>query len=704
MAALPNFPEFELLPRETAPIRFDRYVRKLDNLFMAMDIADPKRKKAMFLHYTGEQTVDVFETLTVPIVDNTNTALDDVHKCAVHAVRTHLEPQRSIDHLVYSFRKQTQESGENVNEFYTRLVLLARRCDFRDADLEIKRQIIQGTHSNRLRRKAIENSLSLEKLLKSARAMELADEHTSDMQKSERTAQANFIRSNKRYSYTHGYGQSSNSSTTCGLCGGQYPHKGVCPAKGKECKKCNRMNHFAKMCRSSSRSFEKPRDQNSGENVQKDSGSFRRNGNFGRTGSTNRNRRRIQKNHKARAIDCDEDDVNDISCVSYRTDSDDEYLFHIGTPTNTMDSASDKPFFNVTISGMKVRVMADSGATVNILNYHDYCKLSPQPPLVSSKTKIFPYMSKEPLFVCGKFQTKLKSDKCECSDTFYVVKGPSSSLISWKTSQKLNLIKVANSVANSSTESSVPDFLSEFPNVTNGMGACKGDPVKVYVDPSVKPTIQPHRRIPFQVRKKVEAKIKELEDADIIERAEGPTPWVSPIVVVPKPKNPDEIRICVDMRSVNRAIICERHVIPTIDDIAAELNGCTVFSKIDLKQGYHQILLHPDSRFLTTFSTHTGLWRYKRLHFGMSCSAEIFQKIVSDVVSGIPKVKNISDDIYVGGLDSEDHDRNLRLMLQRLSEHNLTINVPKSEFRVPSMIFFGHRFSAKGISRSAKGC
>ena len=161
---------------------------------------------------------------------------------------------------------------------------------------------------------------------------------------------------------------------------------------------------------------------------------------------------------------------------------------------------------------------------------------------------------------------------------------------------------------------------------------------------------------------------------------------------MPEPHNPDEIGICIDMHSVNKAIV------PTIDDITSDLNGCKIFSKIDLKQEYHQILLHPESRHVTTFSTHIGLFRYKRLNFGMSCSAEIFQKKISDVIAGIPGVKNISDDIYIGGKDEHEHDSRLRRVLQCLSDHNLTINLPKCLFRVPEMIFVGHKFSKDGIS------
>ena len=209
---------------------------------------------------------------------------------------------------------------------------------------------------------------------------------------------------------------------------------------------------------------------------------------------------------------------------------------------------------------------------------------------------------------------------------------------------------------------------------------------------------QPHRRIPFHVREQVEEKLRQLENEDIIECAEGLTPWVSPIDVVPKPQKPNEIRICVDMRSLNKAIIRERHVIPTIDDVVSDLIGCKVFSKIDLNQGYHQIPLHSDSRLLTTFSTHVGLFPYKRLNFGLSCAADIFQRKVSDAICGIPCAKKIKDDIHVGDIDNDTHVLHLKQVFHQLHENGLTINLTKCQFRVPRMLFFGDVFSGKGMS------
>ena len=99
-----------------------------------------------------------------------------------------------------------------------------------------------------------------------------------------------------------------------------------------------------------------------------------------------------------------------------------------------------------------------------------------------------------------------------------------------------------------------------------------------------------------------------------LSRLRGQPLWVSPVVIVPKPSG--DIRLCVNMRRANRAIVRERHPIPTVDDVLYQLNGSTVFSKLDLRWGFHQSELEEQSRKITTFITHKGLFRYKRLMFG----------------------------------------------------------------------------------------
>ena len=77
----------------------------------------------------------------------------------------------------------------------------------------------------------------------------------------------------------------------------------------------------------------------------------------------------------------------------------------------------------------------------------------------------------------------------------------------------------------------------------------------------------------------------------------------------------------------------ERHPSPTMDDIVHRLNNARVFNKVDLKSGYHQLVLAEESRYITAFSTHDGLWRYKRLNFGISSASEVFQNVAKDEIA-----------------------------------------------------------------------
>ena len=173
-----------------------------------------------------------------------------------------------------------------------------------------------------------------------------------------------------------------------------------------------------------------------------------------------------------------------------------------------------------------------------------------------------------------------------------------------------------------------------------------------------------HRRIPFHVRKDVERELERLENEDIIEKVEGPTPLVSPTVTVPKKDG--GVRLYIDMREANKAIKREKHPMPTLDDVIADLNGSTDFSKLDLSGACHQLELAEDSRYITTFSTHVGLRRYKRLLFGVNAASEIFQNAIAEILQDVPGSRNISDDIIVHWKTQAEHDESLRATLKRL--------------------------------------
>jgi hypothetical protein len=267
--------------------------------------------------------------------------------------------------------------------------------------------------------------------------------------------------------------------------------------------------------------------------------------------------------------------------------------------------------------------MIDTGASVNIIDEGTFSKLKIRPELEKATSRLFAYGADHPIKIIGKFQTAAESKDKITHATFHVAAGSHGSLLSYQTASALNLIRidvncVNKVIANDVRPIKVNDLVQSHPRLFEGIGKLKNFQVRLHIDETVKPVAQPHRRVPFHIRAKVEREIRSELEQDIIERVTGPTPWVSPIVTPPKPNKPNEIRLCIDARMANLAIKRTRYPTPTLDDLIHAVNGATVFSKIDLAAGYKQLELHRDSRFITTFSTHIGLFRYKRLSYGLN--------------------------------------------------------------------------------------
>ena len=300
-----------------------------------------------------------------------------------------------------------------------------------------------------------------------------------------------------------------------------------------------------------------------------------------------------------------------------------------------------------------------------------------------------------PLKVMGKFEAIVESITRIAPATFHVIKGHTNTepLIGFQTAEDLGLVKVANTVQSEETITS--NLLKEYADLFRGIGKMKGVKVDLHVDPAITPVAQAHRRIPFSVRPKLEAELEKLEADDIIERVEKPTSWVSPVVITPK-RSSNEIRLNVDMKEANKAIPQTHIVMPTLDDIINELNGATVFFHLDMNHGYHQLELKENT---TTFATHVGLYRYRRLNFGTRSAGEMFQETVSkEITRDIVGCINISDDILTFGRNQKEHDQNLEKLFKRAREKEITFNKDKCEFNKDKCLYYRMVFSKEGAS------
>ena len=138
----------------------------------------------------------------------------------------------------------------------------------------------------------------------------------------------------------------------------------------------------------------------------------------------------------------------------------------------------------------------------------------------------------------------------------------------------------------------------------------------------------------------------------------------------------------------------DQYPLPKPEDIFATLAGGTAFSKIDLSQAYQQLLLDKESQQYLTVNTHQGLYRYKRLTFGVASAPAIFQRVMDSMLQGIPNVVCYVDDILVTGATIEVHLDNLEAVLHRLQQHDVRVNKEKSVFLAKTVTYLGHVIDA----------
>ena len=214
------------------------------------------------------------------------------------------------------------------------------------------------------------------------------------------------------------------------------------------------------------------------------------------------------------------------------------------------------------------------------------------------------------------------------------------------------------------------------------------------------PVAQKPRQVAYYLQEPLKKWLEEGIKEEIFEEVpQGePVTWCSPLVVQPKPrynKVPKEqleshmIRASVDLRTPNKFM--ERNRItqgPVVEDFTYKFHDCIIFSKLDMKQGYHQLMLHPESRAIATFSTPWGNMRPKRLIFGAKSSQDLFEEAIYRIFGDIPKCLNQRDDILMGGRDMEKHNRTLETVLKRAADFAITFNKDKCQFGVEEIEFY----------------
>lgn len=539
------------------------WLRSFEWFVLASKIEDDEEKFVKLMHLAGQKVQELYTTLPVPESVH-NVARGPLRKSmtphlskyemAVAKLNDHFLPKKNATYERHELRQLKQEDGEKIALFAMRLRKQADRCGFEEkCEEHVKDQLIEKCTSAALRRKLLAlGDANLETVLREAKAFEAVQEHSKALD-DEKVEQPKEIDVNKIDFRQKPYTNTNNKQVECHRCGytGHRQFEDKCPARGKTCNKCLGKDHFARKCRSRKR----PR-------------------NVIEKAPWNESKSDSQLEPSIKA--------EEASSVQKRSKSDEfvkfvhasnekEYLFHIDN-LNT----GRKNEIKCKIGGVQMTSIIDSGSKYNIVDQNAWEYLKANKVQVTNQRKStnisFEAYGEHPLSLAGIFEAEIEVFNRKLNVDFYVFKDCGKVLIGYDTATMLGILKIGENINH-------VDIDEKLPKV-------KGIKVNIPIDTSIKPIAQPFRRIPVALEETVNQKIEELLRLDVIEKVNGPSKWISPLVVVPKG---DDVRVCVDMRCANQAVKRENHPLPTFEDFLPHLGKGKVFAKLDIKNAFHQV-------------------------------------------------------------------------------------------------------------------
>lgn len=620
----------------------------MEYYFEASQVHDQKMRRSKMLHLGGPQLQRVFNTLEgtedFPLVLLEKRWYD----VAVERLDAYFKPRKQDVLERHRLRSMKQGPNERFSHYVLRLRQQLKDCGLEKYSQEVKNVmeeimlvdvIVEGCNSNELRRKILEKDQSLgdiEALGESIESVRVQEQELKIEKRGIESAEVCKVQSSvktrkerkeeKVINRFPTVSSTYNGSRICFACGrqGHMSKSPMCPAKDQICRRCKKPGHFENVCRKHPSDFRHPAPPKKVQIVEDIA------------------------DHASETLhqELQPEPQPASQSMPYRTAAERKvyYTFYTGSDTNV---------FACTIGGVKTEVFIDSGSDVNLITSDTWEKLKAQQIVVSKCEKgsckvLKAYASSKPLTILGTFQAVIEIGKRSVEAEFMVVQNGQRNLLGDTSSKQLGILKIGletNQVSNEEGND------SPFSKIT-------GMKVRISMDPKITPVFQPLRRIPIPLEAAVNEKLDELLRREIIEPKQGPATWVSPLVVANKTNG--TIRLCVDLRRVNQAVIRERHPMPIIDDVLAKIGRGKVWSVLDIKDAFFLLELEEESRDIVTFITHRGLYRFTRLPFGLVSAPEIFQRKMDEILADCEGTYWYLDDVGVEGSSVEEHDLRLK--------------------------------------------
>ncbi|KAL0544951.1 hypothetical protein IC582_020081 [Cucumis melo] len=247
-----------------------------------------------------------------------------------------------------------------------------------------------------------------------------------------------------------------------------------------------------------------------------------------------------------------------------------------------------------------------------------------------------------------------------------------------------------------SSEPVVRDYPDVFPEELPGLPPHREVEFAIELEPGTVPISRaPYRMAPAEL-KELKVQLQELLDKGFIRPSMSP--WGAPVLFVKKKDG--SMRLCIDYRELNKVTVKNRYPLPRIDDLFDQLQGATVFSKIDLRSGYHQLRIKDEDVPKTAFRSRYGHYEFIVMSFGLTNAPAVFMDLMNRVFREFLDTFVIVfiGDILIYSKTEAEHEEHLRMVLQTLRDNKLYAKFSKCEFWLKQVSFLGHVVSKDGVS------